>query len=161
MQWERMTAQQDSGGGSLPLCDQQLLGPTPKAYPAQSPESAEEAARGHLITNTVIPPVDRSATFFELPRGLGQGEGRAGGWGGGSSGRCVIKAAGLPSLWMLKTWQVKPPAPSGVGLSHPGSQAVGLRDDLGSLRQEGVAPGVTQLPVRLIGHGTHSSSCGF
>lgn len=76
-----MTAQQDSGRGSLPICDHQLLGRTPQAYSAQSPESAEEAVRGHLITNTIIPPVDRSATSFELTEGLGQGEGRAGGLG--------------------------------------------------------------------------------
>lgn len=66
---EKMTAQPGwgtgwGGGGSLPICDHQLLGQTPKDYSAQSLESADKAARGHLITNTIIPPGDRSATSF-------------------------------------------------------------------------------------------------
>lgn len=116
--------------GCLPICDQQLLGQTPKDYSAQSLESADEAATGHLITNAIIPPGDRSATSFKLPGGLGRGGGRTWGleqcWGN----RVMMKAAGLTFLWMLKVLAGKAHCPSWA-------LVLGLRADVGSAKRGG------------------------
>ena len=79
---EKMPAQPGQGTEeSLPISDHQLLGQTPKDYSAQSLESADKAARGHLITNTIIPP----GTGQQLPSDSLEvvGGGGWGGWGGG------------------------------------------------------------------------------
>lgn len=91
---------------SLPISDHQLLGQTPKDYSAQSLESADKAARGHLITNTIIPP----GTGQQLPSDSLEVVG--GGAGAGGEVGYMMKAVELTSLWTLKTPAGKAPCPS-------------------------------------------------
>lgn len=61
-----------------------------------------------------------------------------------------VRAAGLTSLWTLKTLAAKAPCAQPVlALSHPGSRAPGLRDNLSSAKGGGT--GSWKDPVRLPG----------